>query len=322
MTIEGYKELFLNYLFKKVRVKEPVSLYEPINYILQLGGKRLRPVLTLMSCDAFGGNYKEALDAALAVEMFHNFSLIHDDIMDEAPLRRGQETVHKKWNLNTGILSGDAMMILAYQLFENYEADKFKDLAKLYSKTALQVCEGQQYDIDFETRNNVEIDEYLKMIEYKTAVLVAASLKMGAIIARASQKDSKYIYDFGLYLGIAFQLQDDYLDVYGEEDFGKLKAGDIIENKKTWLYLKVLKIANDKDRERLEKLYSDSNIIDENKVAQVIEIFNKYTIQDLISQEIEKYTQKALSALEASSLIDTSLNDFRNLSKSLMSRKV
>ena len=208
----------------------------PINYILQLGGKRLRPVLTLMTADIFDADYKKALDAALSVEIFHNFSLVHDDIMDDAPLRRGQQTVHEKWDLNTGILSGDAMLIMAYQLFENYEPKTFQDLAKLFSKTALEVCEGQQYDVDFETRDDVTIPEYLKMIEYKTAVLVGAAMKMGAIVANASKSDQEDIYSFGRLLGIAFQLQDDYLDAFGDpKTFGKQVGGDIIENKKTYL---------------------------------------------------------------------------------------
>ena len=176
--------------------------------------------------------------------MFHNFSLVHDDIMDDAPLRRGKETVHEKWDLNTGILSGDAMLIMAYQLFENYEPQTFQALAKLFSKTALEVCEGQQYDVDFETRDDVTIPEYLKMIEYKTAVLVGAAMKMGAIVANASEEDQNNIYEFGRNLGIAFQLQDDYLDAFGDpKTFGKQVGGDIIENKKTYLYLKALEFS-------------------------------------------------------------------------------
>ena len=213
--IEQYQKDFLNYLESFAIDREPKNLYQPINYILKLGGKRLRPVLTLMTTEVFGVKAETSMDAALSIEVFHNFSLVHDDIMDDAPLRRGQKTVHKKWDLNTGILSGDAMLILAYQLFENYEPNTFQALAKLFSKTAIEVCEGQQYDIDFETRNDVTISEYLKMIEYKTAVLVGAAMKMGAIVAKASVEDQNAIYDFGRYLGIAFQLQDDYLDAFG-----------------------------------------------------------------------------------------------------------
>ena len=212
LDLTSYQKEFQQYLDKKEWVREPKNLYEPIDYILQLSGKRIRPILTLMAADILSSDYKKAFPAALAVEVCHNFTLVHDDIMDDAPLRRGKQTVHEKWDLNTGILSGDAMLILAYQLFENYDSEKFQSLAKLFSKTALEVCEGQQYDIDFEMRNDVTIPEYLKMIEYKTAVLVGAAMKMGAIVAGASQTDQEGIYDFGRFLGIAFQLQDDYLD--------------------------------------------------------------------------------------------------------------
>jgi geranylgeranyl diphosphate synthase type II len=211
-SIEFYRSAFLEYLSGKMPQKEPKNLYEPVTYIMGLGGKRLRPVLTLLSAEVFGASYKEALDAALSVEVFHNFSLVHDDIMDGAPLRRGQETVHKKWDVNTGILSGDVMLIQAYQLFENYEAETFQALAQLFSTTAIKVCEGQQYDVDFETRDDVTIPEYLKMIEYKTAVLVAAALQMGGIVAKAPLGAQQGIFAFGLNLGLAFQLQDDYLD--------------------------------------------------------------------------------------------------------------
>ena len=239
MDILHYQKSFLQYLEAKNWIQEPKNLYEPIDYILQLGGKRIRPVLTLMAADIFSGDFQKALPAALAVEVFHNFTLVHDDIMDDAPLRRGQATVHEKWDLNTGILSGDAMLILAYQYFEDYEPHVFQKLSKLFSKTALEVCDGQQLDVDFETRNDVSIPAYIDMIRLKTSVLVAAALKMGAIVAETSNENANLIYDFGLNLGLAFQLQDDYLDTFGDpETFGKQIGGDIIENKKTFLYLK------------------------------------------------------------------------------------
>ena len=190
MDLAVYQKDFLTFMESKTWVREPKNLYEPIDYILQLSGKRIRPMLTLMACDILSDEYKKALPAALAVEVFHNFTLVHDDIMDDAPLRRGKETVHEKWNLNTGILSGDAMLILAYQFFENYEPSTFQKLAKLFSKTAIEVCDGQQLDIDFETRNDVTIDEYIEMIRLKTSVLVAAALKMGAIVAQSSDDDA------------------------------------------------------------------------------------------------------------------------------------
>ena len=239
-SINHYREEFLAHLKTSIAVKEPRNLYEPIDYILQLGGKRLRPVLTLIAADLFGGDYHKALPAAAAVEVFHNFSLVHDDIMDNASLRRGKATVHQKWNSNIAILSGDAMLICAYRLLESYPPDTFAALVKLFSKTALEVCEGQQWDMDFETQAQVSIPQYLQMIRYKTAVLVGAALQMGAVIAGASIENQRLIYDFGVAIGLAFQLQDDYLDTFGDEAFGKKIGGDILENKKTILYLKTL----------------------------------------------------------------------------------
>ncbi|MDJ0645767.1 MAG: polyprenyl synthetase family protein [Flavobacteriaceae bacterium] len=322
MNIEKYREVFLNHLKSKEFVKEPEGLYEPVEYILNLGGKRLRPALVLMSCESFGSDVTKALDAALAVEVFHNFSLIHDDIMDEAPLRRGKQTVHKKWNLNTGILSGDAMMIMAYQLFENYESQKFKALAELFSKTALQVCEGQQYDIDFETRNDVSLAEYLKMITYKTAVLVAASLKMGAIVANATEHDADNIYEFGLNLGIAFQLQDDFLDVFGTADFGKQMAGDIIENKKTWLYIRTLELADTSDKQRLEDIYKSHDMNSNDKITEVVSLFQKYQVDDLIKEEIERHTNKAYGYCDTNSMAEIYKDGFKSLAQELMHRTV
>ena len=254
--IPFYQDAFVAYLAQFTKQRQPESLYNPVNYILNLGGKRLRPVLTLMTADIFDADYNNALNAALSIEVFHNFSLIHDDIMDDAPLRRGQPTVHEKWDINTGILSGDAMLIIAYQLFETYEAETFQKLAKLFSKTALEVCEGQQYDMDFENRDDVTIAEYLKMIEYKTAVLVGAAMQMGAIVANASADDQQHIYNFGKNLGIAFQLQDDYLDAFGDpETFGKQVGGDIIENKKTYLYLKTLEFSDADEQLQIQHLF-------------------------------------------------------------------
>ena len=241
MDLTSYQTNFEEYLNKKNWIREPKNLYEPIDYIIQLSGKRIRPILTLMAADILSGNFTKALPAALAVEVFHNFTLVHDDIMDDAPLRRGKKTVHEKWDLNRGILSGDAMLILAYQYFENYPPTVFQKLAILFSKTAIEVCDGQQLDIDFETRKEVTISEYLNMIRLKTSVLVAAALKMGAIVAEASEKNADLLYEYGLNLGLAFQLQDDYLDTFGDpETFGKQVGGDIIENKKTFLYIKAM----------------------------------------------------------------------------------
>jgi len=321
LTLDHYKALFLKHLGEKIEVKEPKNLYEPIFYILNLGGKRIRPLLALMSCNVFGGKVTDALDAALAIEMFHNFSLIHDDIMDAAPLRRGKTTVHKKWSVNTGILSGDALLVWAKQLLESYEGHTYKRLNTLFTKTALEVCEGQQYDFDFESTFNVNVDEYIKMITQKTAVLLAASLKFGAIIAGANKKDSDFIYAYGLNLGIAFQLQDDYLDVFGDEDFGKQKAGDIIENKKTFLFLKTLELANENDRENLINLYS-SRALSESKIKEVIALFNANNIPALIELEIKKYTAKAVQSINNLSVHQDKKEGLIHFAKQLMERKI
>ncbi|MEP1487766.1 MAG: polyprenyl synthetase family protein [Algibacter sp.] len=323
LSIEKYQDAFIKYLEEYAVVKEPKGLYDPIQYILNLGGKRLRPVLTLMSSEIFGIDFKKALDAALSIEVFHNFSLVHDDIMDDAPLRRGQITVHEKWNINTGILSGDAMLIMAYQLFENYDASVFQSLAKLFSKTALEVCEGQQYDVDFETRNDVTIPEYLKMIEYKTAVLVGAAMKMGAIVANASSEDQNSIYGFGRNLGIAFQLQDDYLDAFGDpETFGKQVGGDIMENKKTYLYLKALEFASKEDKETLEDLFSKNLDDNSDKIDIVKRLFISTEATDKTKQEIENYTNKAFSVLETLNISDDKKVLLKTFGNNLMSRTV
>jgi geranylgeranyl diphosphate synthase type II len=321
-TIDTYKKALLNQLNTKIYIKEPSNLYEPIHYILQLGGKRLRPILTLLTCDIFSDNYQQALDAAVAVEVFHNFTLIHDDIMDSASVRRGKVTVHKKWNVNTGILSGDAMMIMAYTCFDSYEPSTHKKLLTLFNTTAIEVCEGQQLDVDFETRTNVSIVEYIKMITLKTSVLVAAAMKMGAIIANVDEKQSEAIYNFGLNLGIAFQLQDDYLDTFGDfETFGKNIGGDILENKKTFLFLKCIEVANETDKNALLKLYtSKSN--DFKKVKDVTNIFIKNNIANYTVQEIEKYTNNAFLALNSLSISDEKKSILESFGVNLMKRTV
>jgi len=320
-TISQYQDFFISYLKNQNIHKEPENLYEPIEYILGLGGKRMRPVLTLMAAEVFDANYKIALPAAMAVEVFHNFSLVHDDIMDDAPLRRGEVTVHEKWNINTGILSGDAMLILAYQYFEQYEPNVFVALAKLFSKTALEVCEGQQWDVDFETRKDVTISEYLKMIEYKTAVLVAAAMKMGAIVANTTEKEADLIYDFGLNLGLAFQLQDDYLDAFGDpETFGKQVGGDIIENKKTYLYLKALEFANLNDKQRLLELF-ESEIEDNSiKIEQAKTIFIASGADKITQEAIEEYTLKAFSTLDKMNIDNDKKEILRSFGQNLMQR--
>ena len=323
MDISKYSDALVAHLANKVTLKEPASLYEPIDYILTLGGKRLRPVLTLMSADFFGGNYKQALDASLAVEMFHNFSLVHDDIMDNAPLRRGHQTVHEKWDVNTGILSGDAMLILAYQLFETYRPEVFMQLAVLFSKTALEVCEGQQYDVDFETRNDVTISEYIKMIEYKTAVLIGASLQMGAIIADASQSCQEKIYAFGKNLGIAFQLQDDYLDAFGNPlTFGKQVGGDIIANKKTFLYLTALQKSTPSKAQELSSLFATMPKNPSEKITAVKEIFVCSGAAKATEDEIARYTNTSISLLQDIKISQRHKDTLKSFADFLMNRNV
>ncbi|WP_458627909.1 polyprenyl synthetase family protein [Winogradskyella sp. PC D3.3] len=321
--IEHYQKPFLKYLEGFTVNREPKNLYSPINYILQLGGKRLRPILTLMTAEVFGESIENAMDAALSIEVFHNFSLVHDDIMDDAPLRRGEQTVHEKWNLNTGILSGDAMLIMAYQLFENYDPERFQALAKLFSKTALEVCEGQQYDIDFETRDDVTISEYLKMIEYKTAVLVGAAMKMGAIVAKASDADQEAIYEFGRLLGIAFQLQDDYLDAFGNpETFGKQVGGDIIENKKTYLYLKTMELGSKDDTLNLKTVISNVDLPNSNKVEKVKALFKKSGAAEATQNAVVAYTNKAFDVLETLNIEEVKKQSLRAFGEQLMNRRV
>ena len=324
LSIDSYRDVFTSYLEEKIQTKKPESLYGPITYILKLGGKRLRPVLTLMTAEIFGTDHKVALNAALAVEVFHNFSLVHDDIMDDAPLRRGEETVHEKWNLNTGILSGDAMLIQAYQLFESYENDTFRGLAQIFSKTALEVCEGQQYDVDFEVRNDVTEGEYLKMIEYKTAVLVGAAMKMGALVANASEEDAEKIYDFGRLLGIAFQLQDDYLDAFGDpETFGKQVGGDIIENKKTFLYLKAIENGSADDKEKLAAMFANKNGVDNTtKIVFAKEVFDRSGASELTKDAIKNYTEQALQVLDSISVSDDKKQVLKDFGESLMFRTI
>ena len=301
--------------------ESPQRLYAPIEYILSLGGKRLRPVLTLMSCDCFGGTYTRAIPAALAIELFHNFSLIHDDIMDQAPLRRGQQTVHHKWDLNTGILSGDALLILAYRHFESYTPEVFSALSKLFSQTAIEVCEGQQYDMDFEQRQEVGMDQYLLMINYKTAVLVGAAMKMGAIVAQANHRQQDLIYEFGRSLGVAFQLQDDYLDAFGDpEVFGKQLGGDILSGKKTFLYISALENGTDEQRQHLLDLYSDTALNEAQKVESVKALFEETGATQAIQESIKQHTEHAFSQLELTDLSLQAKAHLADFGKALMNR--
>ena len=303
---------------------EPKGLYEPIAYILELGGKRLRPCLVLAACEACKNSYAEAQQAALAVELFHNFTLIHDDIMDEAPLRRGKATVHSKWNLNTGILSGDAMLILAYQQFASYNPELQADLMALFSKTALEVCEGQEYDVAFEQLTAVSESAYLKMIKFKTAVLVAAALKMGALIGASDSESAELFYDFGLALGTAFQIQDDYLDAFGDpETFGKQVGGDILENKKTFLVVKLQELGSIEQRQALDHWFgANAHASSEEKVAEVKQLFTESGAAEATREAVQAYTkesQRILGSLEKRGIKTTTLAAF---SKALLLRNL
>jgi geranylgeranyl diphosphate synthase type II len=323
-SIENLRSQFLEYLDSKIIHRKPSGLYDPVKYILELGGKRLRPLLTLMSTQMYGGKVEKALDAAVAIEVFHNFTLLHDDIMDAAVLRRGKATVHEKWDVNTGILSGDAMMIMAYQCFLSYEPETFYSLNKLFSKTALEVCEGQQYDVDFETRMDVTIEEYLLMIKLKTSVLVGCALQMGAIITGKKIEEQQKIYDYGIQLGMAFQLMDDYLDAFGDpETFGKEVGGDIRENKKTYLYLK--SIDSEDFKEELNSLFTQDyrNLSDdemENKKERVKELFIHSGGANRTLEAINDYTEKSLKTIEDLDMADANKAVLKKFSEELMSR--
>lgn len=323
-SLKDYKQFFEIALENSYSTSPPAALYQPIYYLLNLGGKRLRPILTLMAADIFGNKHRKAIDAALAVEIFHNFTLMHDDIMDSAPIRRGSATVHNKWNTNTAILSGDAMMILAYQALESYKDPLFRKLNSLFSKTAIEVCKGQQYDLDFETQLEVTQGDYLEMIQLKTAVLVGCSLKMGALIGGANQADSKNLYDFGVLLGIAFQIQDDYLDAYANsESFGKQLSGDIIENKKTILYHQAMENGSSKEKTTLRNWFSvevkEKDV--SKKINAVKSLFDKTGASDASKALVIKYTQAAFEKLDILDISDNNKIIFKTFGTNLMERK-
>jgi geranylgeranyl diphosphate synthase type II len=320
-SVQAYQELFSTHLSSLGFEKEPIGLYVPISYIMQLGGKRMRPVLALMACEVAGKDPISALGAATAVELFHNFTLLHDDIMDEATLRRGQQTVHQKWDVNTGILSGDALLVTAYQQLNSYDDALFSVLTKLLSETALLVCEGQQYDVDFETRDNVSMDEYIHMIRLKTAVLLGCALRMGALVGQASVDIADRLYDFGVNLGIAFQLQDDLLDAFGDpKTFGKKVGGDIIENKKTILYHLTRAHATAKDLVDFEQLMSSTSQDEDQKIKDVKAIYESTDARRRTTEQVMTYTKNALDALNQSSLADSQLAYFTAFAEELMVR--
>lgn len=280
---------------KSLLNKRPTSLYDPIRYTIDLGGKRMRPILTLIACDLFDGNVSDAVKPALGIEIFHNFTLLHDDIMDKAPLRRNQPTVHKKWNADIAILSGDTMFVQSFQYVMQSPQHSLKSVLEVFTKTAIEVCEGQQLDMDFENQSNVSIPQYIKMIGLKTSVLLAGSMKIGAIIGGAREEDAEHIYEFGKNLGIAFQLQDDILDVFGSSHkVGKQTGGDIVSNKKTYLLLKAMDMADRYKKEELQMWMHASDADSVEKVEAVKAIYEYLGVKALAESEMQKFYEKSL----------------------------
>lgn len=301
---------------------DPVNLYKPIEYTLDSGGKRLRPMLVAIACEMFGKSSEAVENAAVAIEIFHNFTLLHDDLMDDSPTRRNKPTVHVKWNANTAILSGDAMLIKAYEFLAKIPEKYWAKVLPVFTQTALEVCEGQQFDMDFETKDNVTIDEYFRMIRLKTAVLLACSLKTGAIIADASEQDQRLIYDLGIAIGMAFQLKDDYLDAYGTfETLGKRIGDDILCRKKTFLLLTALNNADGNQREHLRTILNSTSIADDRKIAEVTEIYNRLNVAKICEEEINRYYREAGKLLAEISVADEAKTDIRNLINKLKIRE-
>ncbi len=330
-TLAEYQQIVENEITKQFFDKktEPKELFAPIEYILEEGGKRLRPALCLLACNLFSEQIEQAVKPAVALETFHNFTLLHDDIMDKADMRRGRATVHKKWNENTAILSGDAMVILAYQLLEEIDNKHLSAVLKVFNQTSLDVCIGQQYDMNFEQRplgnelNAVTEEEYLFMISKKTSVLIAASLQIGAILGGASKQDAENLYAFGENLGIAFQLQDDLLDVFGNEvEFGKRIGGDILANKKTFLLIKAYELLSEKTQ--LDTLISFSPQNEKEallKISKVTEIYNLLTIKQITEQKSLQFYNKALQALENVQIVESKKEILKEFAKKLLNRK-
>ena len=319
--IKQLQQDFADFLAKTDFNGQPKELYEPIAYTILQSGKRLRPMLCLLANEMFGGDKQQALWPALALETFHNFTLIHDDIMDKAPMRRGMPTVYQKWNADIAILSGDAMLAQAFQYA--LKPNKGAELARQLGKVAIEICEGQQMDLNFETLGNVTIPEYLEMIRLKTAVLLATALQMGATVAEAPSEDIQRLYDFGINMGMSFQLQDDILDLYSDVAvFGKRHGGDIADNKKTYLYLKALELASETDRKRLEHLFTlriDHD--EEEKIEEVQAIYDRLHVKEAVEQVMLDYDRKAVEALAAVNLPEEKKKHLRVYAEMLSGRK-
>lgn len=300
----------------------PKGLYEPISYTMDLGGKRLRPALVLMACEAMGGDTSKALKAAVGLELFHNFTLLHDDVMDKADVRRGKPTIHRRWNENTAILSGDAMLTMATQYVAQVEPVVLPAVMELFNRTAMEIYEGQQYDMDFEVRNNVTVEEYIEMIRLKTSVLLGCACKMGAIIAGASEANAQALYDTGVYLGLAFQLQDDVLDVWGDEaTFGKAIGGDIMNNKKTFLLIGAMQKAQDDDANELRRWLNDEYALRSEKVAAVTALYERLGMREAADEAIKRYNDMAFEALNKAELSEDARESFVKFIEGLVGRK-
>lgn len=308
-------------LGKDIFPAEPKELYDPLRYFLEIGGKRVRPILTLLATELFGEDSEKALPQALAIEVFHNFTLIHDDIMDDAPTRRGKTTVHEKWDNNIAILSGDVLLIKAYQLLAKIDSNKLPEALELFNTTSVQVCEGQQMDMNFETRMDVSIQEYIEMIRLKTSVLLGAALEMGAIVAGATKEDRKHLYNFGQYVGIAFQIQDDILDLYADpEKFGKMVGGDVASNKKTLLHLTAVAHATAEQLQILRQLQKEDNL--NLKISRTKELFDHLQIREKCRETMLEYQSKAMKALNQINVPDTQKKTLIALSDFLLNRQM
>lgn len=313
------KELFEKESF----IQHPKELYEPIDYTLALGGKRLRPTLLLASCDMFGGDISQVSSAAVGIEVFHNFTLLHDDLMDKSPLRRGKETVYRRWNDNTAILSGDTMFALAYRYFLRQWHPNMEAILKTFTETAIGVCDGQQYDMNFETQSNVSIPDYMKMIELKTAILLAGAMKIGALYANASEKDIDTLYRAGISIGLAFQLQDDLLDAYGDVAvFGKQTGTDIKDNKKTFLYLQALQDADNTQQQTLRQLFDTTPDNADEKIKTVIGIYNQLNIKQKVEQEIDHLFDDGLKLINAISIAEERKTTLKQIINQLLGRNI
>jgi geranylgeranyl diphosphate synthase, type II len=320
--IESFQNLIQQKISELDFEKSPAELYEPMKYALNMGGKRIRPLLTLLSCDMFGANAEESIPAAIALEVFHNFTLVHDDIMDVAPLRRGQETVYKKWNQNIGILAGDAMLAKAFEILLDSKEVHMKQLVGLLSKVAIEVCEGQQLDMNFEISELVSIPEYLNMIRLKTAVLTASALLAGAIVADAPKKSQNEIYNFGENLGIAFQIKDDILDVFGDENkFGKIKGNDIITRKKTFLYLSAHALATGRTLTSMKKYFADTEMDNSVRVKEIIVIYDQLRVKDVAESKVAFYYKNALANLDNIDIPKNNKADLYNFAEKLLVRE-